>query len=390
MAKKKKKKETHIGSSGVLNPATLVLICSGLLTILGITILFSASLPIHKSSPYYFIEKQAMWVGLTLVVGLIVMMVNLDWIRRFIWVGYAFGIVVLLLVYIPGVGTTINGSRSWVRIGPLGFQVAEIAKIFFVFFAAHYFSSIRTENGTFWRGFVYPGIGMGIYIGLVILQPDLGTALIYVIVAVSLLYLAGAKLHYLVPSVLIGLGGVVGLIYNDAERWSRLTAFWNMEAEKAGDAYQGWQALLAFGAGGIDGVGLGNGRQQQSFLPEAHNDFIFAIIGEELGMIATLAVVLAYGILFFSGLLHVRRAPNTYHYLLAAGCVLMISVQSMLNLGVVTGVLPTTGLPLPFISYGGSNYLTMGIFVAVILNTSVAWRGPILQQSKRKLKDIGG
>lgn len=389
MAKKSKKK-AHVGSSGVLNPALVVLICTGLLTVLGITILFSASLHINKDSPYYFIEKQAMWVGVTLLVGLILMMVNLDWMRRFIWVGYIIGIGVLLLVFVPGIGTVINGSRSWVRIGPIGFQVAEIAKVSFVFFAAHYFSSIRSENTKFLTGFIYPGIGMGIYIALVIAQPDLGTALIYVMVAVSILYLAGVRLIYLVPSVLAGFSGVVALIYNDAERWSRLTAFWNMEAEKAGDAYQGWQALLAFGAGGIDGVGLGNGRQQQSFLPEAHNDFIFAIIGEELGMVATLAVVTVYGILFIAGIMHIRNAPNTYQYLLAAGCVLMISVQSILNLGVVTGVLPTTGLPLPFISYGGSNFLTMGIFVAIIMNTSLAWRGPVLQQSKRKLKDIEG
>lgn len=229
---------------------------------------------------------------------------------------------------------------------------------------------------------------MAAYIGLVIAQPDFGTALIYVLVAVSLLYLAGARLVYLIPSVLVGFAAVVGMLYNDAERWSRLTAFWNMEAEKAGDAYQGWQALLAFGAGGIEGVGLGNGRQQQSFLPEAHNDFIFAVIGEELGIVATLGVVVTYGVLFFAGILHIRRAPNTYQYLLAAGCVLMISVQALLNLGVVTGVLPTTGLPLPFISYGGSNFLTMGIFVAILMNTSLAWKGPVLQQSKRKLKDI--
>ncbi len=389
MAKKSKKK-AHVGSSGVLNPALVVLICAGLLSVLGIIVLFSASMGINKDSPYYFIEKQGMWVGLTIVVGLLIMLVNLDWIRRFIWVGYFLGIGMLLLVFVPGVGTTINGSRSWVRLGPFGFQVAEIAKVSFVFFAAHYFSSIRSENTKFLRGFIYPGIGMGVYIALVIAQPDLGTALIYVMVAVSLLYLAGVRLVYLVPSVLAGFVGVVGLIYNDVERWSRLTAFWNMEAEKAGDAYQGWQALLAFGAGGIDGVGLGNGRQQQSFLPEAHNDFIFAVIGEEMGLIATLAVVAIYGILFFAGVMHMRRAPNTYQYLLAAGSVLMISVQSILNLGVVTGVLPTTGLPLPFISYGGSNFLTMGIFVAVILNTSLAWRGPVLEQSKRKLKDIEG
>lgn len=386
----KKKKTPHVGQSGVLNPATIVLICAGLLTILGVTILFSASLHIHSGSPYFFLEKQAMWIGITIVVGLLVLALNLEWMRRFIWVGYLIGIGLLLLVFVPGIGTSINGSRSWVRMGPIGFQVAEIAKIMFVLFIAHYFSAIRNENRTFIRGFILPCFGMGLYVGLVILQPDLGTALIYAMVAVCMLYLAGVRLVYLIPSVVTGFSAVVALIYNDAERWSRLTAFWNMEAEKAGDAYQGWQALLAFGAGGIDGVGLGNGRQQQSFLPEAHNDFIFAIIGEELGLIATLAVVIGYSVLFIAGVMHLRRAPNTFQYLLASGCVLMISVQAILNLGVVTGVLPTTGLPLPFISYGGSNYLTMGIFVAIIVNTSFAWQNPVLEQSKRKLKDIDG
>jgi len=384
----KKATESHVGQGGAVSPAAVVAISAGLLTILGITILFSASLHIHKESPYYFLEKQLVWVGLTLVAGLVVLAVNLDWLRRLIWPGYLFGLGLLLMVFIPEVGRTINGSRSWVRFGPFGFQVAEFAKIAFVFFIAHYFSAVRNENKTFVRGFVIPCIGMGLYIGLVMLQPDLGTALIYAVVALGLLYLAGVRLLYLVPSVVLGFASVLALVYTDAERWSRLTAFWNMEAEKGGDAYQGWQALLAFGAGGIDGVGLGNGRQQQNFLPEAHNDFIFAIIGEELGLIATLSVVTAYLTLFFAGVLHVRKAPNTFQYLLASGCVLMVSVQAILNLGVVTGVLPTTGLPLPFISYGGSNYLTMGIFVAIIFNTGLSWKVPAIERSKRKLRDI--
>ncbi|MDQ8204412.1 putative peptidoglycan glycosyltransferase FtsW [Pelagicoccus sp. SDUM812003] len=383
-----KSSKGHVGYSGVLNPATVVFICAVALSILGITVLFSASLPLDKSQPYRFIEKQALWMGLTSIVGLCLLKLNLEWMRRFIWVGYvllAFGLVAVL---VPGVGHWVNGSRSWIRFGPFGIQVAEFAKIGLIFFVAHYFSCIRKENGTFLRGFIYPCLGIGLYVGLVILQPDLGTALVMSMVAICLLYLAGVKLYYLIPSVTAGFAGVVALIYNDAERWSRLTAFWNMEAEKAGDAYQGWQALLAFGAGGIDGVGLGNGRQQLSFLPEAHNDFIFAIVGEELGLIATLAVVTIYAVMFFAGVLHIRRAPNTYHFLLSSGCVLVISVQALLNLGVVTGVLPTTGLPLPFISYGGSNFLTMGICVAILLNTSIAWRNPALEDSKRKLKDI--
>lgn len=372
----------------MLNPATVVLLCAVILSVLGITVLFSASLPLDHAQPYRFLEKQALWMGITVVVGLIIFKVNLEWARKFIWTGYGLCALGLVAVLVPGVGHWVNGSRSWIRIGPVGFQVAEFAKIGLIFFIAHYFSCIRSENRTFVKGFIYPCLGVGAFVGLIILQPDLGTALIFVIASMAMLYLAGVKLLYLAPSVIAGFTGVVTLIYNDTERWSRLTAFWNMEAEKAGDAYQGWQALLAFGAGGIDGVGLGNGRQQLSFLPEAHNDFIFAIVGEELGLIATMAVVVTYLVMFIAGLMHVRKAPNTYQFLLASGCVLMITVQAVLNLGVVTGVLPTTGLPLPFISYGGSNFLAMGICVAILMNTSVSWRSPVLQQSKRKLKEI--
>ncbi len=383
-----KHEKGHVGHSGILNPATVIFFCAVAQSILGITILFSASLPVNQSDPYFFIGKQAMWIAITCAIGYAAYKTDLEWARKFIWFFYALCAAALVAVLIPGVGTYVNGSRSWIRLGAVSFQVAEFAKLGMVFFVAHYFSLIRHEVGDFWKGFIYPCLGIGAYIGLIILQPDLGTALIMTIASVCLLYLAGTRLVFLLPSVTAGLAGVVALIYHDTERWSRLTAFWNMEAEKAGDAYQGWQALLAFGAGGLDGVGLGQGRQQLSFLPEAHTDFIFAIIGEELGLIATLAVVATYLVQFVAGLMHLRNAPNTYQFLLAGGCVLMISVQSILNLGVVTGVLPTTGLPLPFISYGGSNFLTMGMCVALLLNTSVAWRRPAMKESKRKLRDI--
>ena len=383
-----KRKKSHVGYSGALNPAIVILTCSVALTVLGITILFSASLPVDADAPYRIIEKQAIWIGITAFVGLLILKVDLEWARKFVWTGYVLCALALAAVLIPGVGHFVNGSRSWIRIGPVGFQTAEFAKIGMVFFVAHYFSSIRKENGAFIKGFIYPCLGIGLYIGLIILQPDLGTALIFSVVAVCLLYMAGVKLYYLLPSVTLGFTAIVALVYHDTERWSRLTSHMNMEAEKAGDAYQVWQALLAFGAGGIDGVGLGSGRQQLSFLPEAHTDFILAIIGEELGLVATLGVLVVYAVMFIAGFVHVRKAPNTYQYLLAAGCVLMIGVQSLINLGVVTGVLPTTGLPLPFISYGGSNFLVMGICVAILVNTSIAWRSPLLQQSKRTLKEL--
>lgn len=384
-----KASKSHIGHHGFLNPATVILICTAMLTVLGATILFSASLPVDNDAPFRYIEKQAVWIGITLLVGLAIVKVDLEWLRRFIWVGYALGAVLLIAVLIPGIGHYVNGSRSWIRFGPIGFQVAEFAKIGLIFFIAHYFSAIRNRQELFFEGFIYPCIGIGLYVGLVILQPDLGTALIMVVVSVCLLFLAGVRLRYLIPSVTAGFGAIMTLIYFlDPERWSRLTAYLDTEAQKSGDAYQVWQAILAFAAGGLEGVGIGNGRQQLNFLPEAHTDFILAIVGEELGLIATLAVLVIYAVLFSAGILHLKKSPNNYQYLLAWGCLLLITVQSLVNLGVVTGALPTTGLPLPFISYGGSNFLTMGICVALLVNTSLAWRKPALKQSKRKLKEI--
>ena len=385
---KRKTRESHTGQLGILNPAVVIFVCVFALAILGVSVLFSASLPVDTNDPYQIIEKQALWMGITFVAGLLALKIDLEWFRKFIWVGYVVCVIGLVLVLIPGIGSTINGSRSWFRFGPFGLQIAEFAKIGLVFFLAHYFSLIRKESNTFWKGFVIPSLAIALVVGLIMIQTDLGTALIISMVSFCVLFLAGTNVFYLIGSTILGFGSAALLISKDAERLSRLTAFMDMEGNKAGDAYQVWQAILAFGAGGVDGVGAGNGRQQLRSLPEAHTDFIFAIVGEELGLITTLAVVLVFMTLFIAGISHLRKAPNPYQFLLASGCLLTISVQALVNLGVVTGSLPTTGLPLPFISYGGSNFLVMGLCVALILNTSLAWRSPALNDSKRKLKEI--
>ena len=370
------------------NPTLIVFFCAFALSMLGLTVLFSASLPVNSNSPYSIIGRQVTWVAVTLVVGMVLLKVNLETLRKLVWVGYGFGLALLGLVLIDGVGSVINGSRSWIRFGPVGIQPAEFAKIGLVFALAHYYSLIRREERTFWKGFVIPCVLIGSVVGLILIQTDLGTALIISLVGFCTLFLAGVRLWHLLPAAFGGFGLAVIAVLYSPERLSRLTAFLDMEGQKAGDAYQVWQAILAFGAGGFEGVGLGNGRQQLRSLPEAHNDFIFAIVGEELGILATMTVVTVFAALFIAGMIHLRRAPNVYQYLLGWGCLLNISVQAVVNLGVVTGCLPTTGLPLPFISYGGSNFLVMGIFVAILLNTSYSWRKPALKDSKRHLREI--
>ena len=385
---RRKPRAAHTGHVGVLNPAVAIAVCVFALAMLGVSVLFSASLPVDAKDPYRIIEKQALWMGITFIAGLLVLKVDLEWARKFVWLGYGLCVAGLVLVLIPGIGSSINGSRSWFRFGPFSLQIAEFAKVGLVFFLAHYYSLIRKESGTLWKGFIVPCLAIGLVVGLIMMQTDLGTALIISMVSFCLLYLAGANVFFLAGSSLAALVPVGFLISKDPERLSRLTAFLDMEGNKSGDAYQVWQAILAFAAGGVEGVGPGNGRQQLRSLPEAHTDFIFAIVGEEFGLIATMAVVIVFMGLFAAGVAHVRKAPNTYQFLLASGCLLTISIQALVNLGVVTGSLPTTGLPLPFISYGGSNFLVMGICVALLLNTSLAWQSPALKDSKRKLKEI--
>jgi len=197
-----------------------------------------------------------------------------------------------------------------------------------------------------------------------------------------MLFLAGLRLKFLIPTAVISLTLFSVAVYHDPIRLKRITSFLDVEGNRTDSAYQLWQGILAFGAGGIEGVGLGEGRQQMSFLPEAHTDFIFAIVGEELGFIFTAGVVVLFMTLFFIGFLQLNRAPNLYQYLLVVGALLFITFQALINIGVVTGCLPTKGMSLPFISYGGSNLVLMFTLTGIILNGFRSWDLPILRSQR--------
>jgi cell division protein FtsW len=216
----------------------------------------------------------------------------------------------------------------------------------------------------------------------------MGTAALMVAVGLVLLFLAGARWRYIIPS----LAGVIGLfavvVIMIPNRLERFLAFLDVEGNKSGKTYQLYQALAAYAAGGTAGAGLGQGRQQLNYLPEAHTDFIFSVIGEELGLWCTLAVVVLFTIILVAGLTHLRRAPNLFHFLLVAGCILLICLQAIINIGVVTGVFPTKGMSLPFISAGLSNLLLMGMLVGVILNTQRTWGRVALPDDVRSMREV--
>ena len=369
------------------NPAAIIVICAAALTILGLTILFSASVS-YRQGPYFYLGKQLVGVVLAAALCFVMSRLNLDYVRRYAWwIGVAL-LVGLALVLVPHLGITVNGSRRWLGYGAARVQVSEFAKLGLVFCLAHYLALNQTRLGELRRGFLFPLGIISAFSLLVLREPDFGTAALMVAVGLVLLFLAGAKWRYILPTiagVVVAFGIAVALNPN---RLRRFLAFLDVEGNKQGGTYQLYQALAAFAAGGIDGAGLGQGRQQLNFLPEAHTDFIFAVVGEELGLWFTLGVVAVFIVMFAAGLWHLRRAPNLFQFLLVAGCLLVMCLQAIANLGVVTGVFPTKGMSLPFISAGLSNLLLMGLLIGVILNTQRTWGRATLPDRARSLKEV--
>jgi len=370
-------------------PATLIVVCAVALTILGLTILFSASVS-FKQGPYYYLDKQLIGVGLAFAGCWLVSRLDLDHLRHYVWFMGVGALVLLVFVLVPHLGIAVKGSKRWLGFGPVRLQVSELAKFALVFCLAHYQALNQTRIGEFKRGFVYPLGLIGAFAGLIMLEPDFGTAALSVAVGLTLLFLAGARWRYILPTVAgVALLFVVAVIHNP-NRLRRFLAFLDVEGNKQGGTYQLYQALAAYASGGTTGVGLGQGRQQLNFLPEAHTDFIFAVVGEELGLVFTFAVVVIFAVIFWAGLRHLRRAPNLFQYLLVAGALLLICLQAVINLGVVTGVFPTKGMSLPFISAGISNLLLMGLLVGIFLNTHRTWGRATLSARERLYTEVLG
>ncbi len=372
-----------------ITPASVIVVCVAALVSLGLVVLFSASSPI-KGGPYDYLYKQFIFLAIAIGGAWLVAIADLEQLRRFSWAVAAIALFGMVLVLIPSIGVEVKGSRRWINLGFTRLQVSEFAKLAMVFSLAHYLALNQSRLHDFWRGFVLPLAWIGLFALLAIVEPDFGAAMLLGAIGVILLFLAGARLKFLLPSVGAALLAFVVLVANNPVRLQRVLSFLDPESNRQGTGYQPWQALLAFAAGGVDGVGLGNGRQQNAFLPEAHTDYIFAIMGEEMGLIFTLLTVALFVTIFVAGLMHVRRAPNLFQFLLVTGCVLLITLQAIINLGVVTSLLPSKGMSLPFISAGGSNLILMGLLVGVIINSQRTWERPKPLVRRRSLTEVVG
>lgn len=370
-------------SNSFVNPATIIIVCAVGLALLGLTILFSASAWLKKG-PYFYLNKQVMGVVVAGILCFVTSRLNLDYLRRYAWWIGGGLLVLLALVFVPFIGQSAKGSHRWIGYGNTHLlQPSEFAKLGLVFCLSHYLALNQTRISEFKRGFLYPLLITGAFAGLVVIEPDLGTAALMMAVGLLLLFLAGARWRYIVPTVALVGVAFATIVIHTPNRLRRMTEF--LSEEKS---YQLRQGLAAFAAGGVEGAGLGQGRQQLSYLPEAHTDYIFSVVGEELGLFFTMAVVVAFTVMLIAGLVHLRRAPNLFHFLLVLGCVLLICMQAIINLGVVTAVFPTKGMSLPFISAGLSNLLLMGMLLGVILNTQRTWGRAALPERARTMREV--
>lgn len=348
------------------------------LTLLGIglVMVFSSSAvmagEIHDD-PFYFLKRQAVWAALGLGGMWILSKVPYTLWRR--WAGplFALNVVLLVLVIIPGIGSTAADgvARRWIDLGPLSFQPSEFAKLATIIFLARWLSDARQPSPTLFMQGLAPKLGVLIVIfALLMLEPDLGTALAVAGTYVVVLLLAGARLIHLSLLALPAVAAVGVLIYIAPYRMRRITSFIDPFADPQASGYHIIQSLYALGTGGPFGIGLGNSRQKFFYLPELHTDFIFAILGEELGLLGGALVIVLFMLLAWRGFIIAATAPDAFSGLLAAGLTAMIVIQAVINIGVVTSSMPITGIPLPFVSYGGTSLLFSLAGVGMLLSIS--------------------
>lgn len=350
-----------------------ILIFAAVITLLtiGLVMVFSASSIIgiaDYGDPYHYVQRQSILAVVGLVVLFLLVRVDYHVFKVLALPGLIVSFALLILVLFVGQGT--GGATRWIRVGGFNLQPSELAKLAMINYAAVYISTKRDRIRRFFSGLLPLLIILGVKFGLIMLEPDFGTGAALVFATLVVVFAGGAHLGQLF--ILAGLSAPVvwQLIVREEYRFRRLMAFLDPWADPTGAGWNVIQSLLAIGSGGLFGLGLGRSRQKFSYLPEHHTDFIFAILCEELGFVGGVFVVLLFFVLAWRGLRTALQAPDLYGSLLAIGITAMIAFQAMINIGVVTGSLPVTGIPLPFISHGGSSLLTSLAGIGVLLNIS--------------------
>ncbi len=362
------------------------------LTLFGVVMVYSASAVIaqrENGNQFYYVIKQGVWVTIGFGVMLLMMQFNYQQLksRRLVYGSLVLCTIALMAVF---AFSATNGAHRWIKLPGVSLQPSEISKISLIVFLAYFLEKRAGEEGDFWRTFVPCGLVTGWLAALVVIEPDFGTAMMLVLIFTVMIYTAGARVLHLAMAAAPALIVAAGLLIFVSWRLKRLITFLDPWADQQGAGFQVVQSLIAIGSGGPNGLGFAQGKQKMLFLPFAHSDFIFAVIGEELGLVGALAVVAVFALFLWRGVRTALLAPDRFGMLLSLGIVGSIVAQALFNISVVLSLVPTKGIPLPFISYGGSSLVPTLAAVGILLNVSqhasgniADFRGPIANLSKK-------
>ena len=358
--------------------------------VVGLVMVASASMPVAErlfDNPFHFVVRHMIYIGLSLGIAAVVMQIPMAWWHKHSGALLLLGIFLLIVVLL--VGRTVNGSTRWIVLGPITIQAAEPAKLFFFCYLAAYLVRRREEVMENIKGFAKPLIVFGVLATLLLFQPDLGTVIVMFVTTFGLLFLAGAKLWQFIGIAVVGVAALSSLAIFEPYRWRRVTSFLDPWQDPFGSGYQLTQSLMAYGRGELFGQGLGNSIQKLEYLPEAHTDFVMAVLAEEMGFVGISAVLVLSSIVVFKALMLGRKAVNKEKYFegfFAYGIGIWLCFQAAVNIGASAGLVPTKGLTMPLISYGGSSMIVMTIAFVVLLRIDHEIRLQSIQATAKSSK----
>lgn len=361
------------------------------LAVFGLVVQYSAGISLSSSNRTFAFERQAAYLVVALVAGFLCYRLNLERVREFRWWIFAGALGAMLAARIPGIGVSVNGSWRWIDLGFIRLQASDLGKLALVIVLSDLLARMqrRTLEPRFriwqfsarepfvftpagWRdcreGFLKPLAVVLTIAGFIALGPDLGTILLCIAVGGVMMFISGVRWQYVLPTLLLGATALTILILNWPNRLRRFVSFIDPWQNRGDEAYQLFEGMMGFGVGGLTGKGAGFGLQSRAYLPEAHTDFVLAGIGEEYGLVATSLVALTYLVIFTLGYRALRHSADLYRLNVGLGALLFLVIQALVNMGVVTGLLPTKGISLPFLSYGGTNLVVMACMVGLVLN----------------------
>lgn len=343
------------------------------LTIFGIVMIYSASYiwaQYKFNDSFKYVKQQSLFFIIGVILMLIVSKIDYKYYKENAWKIFIISIFLLILVLIPGIGSVRNGSRSWFGIGSFGIQPSEFSKIALIILTSKYLTNSNKFLKDIKKGVIPILLILFFVFGLIMLQPDFGTGMIIVVSIIAMLYVAGVNMKFFIGLGVIGIFGIIGLIIIAPYRMDRITSFINPWADPLGTGFQIIQSLYAIGPGGILGMGLGNSRQKHFYLPEPQTDFIFSIISEEFGFLGIVIVSLLFIFILYRGIKISLSCDDSFGKYLSFGMIFQMLIQTIMNLMVVVGLIPVTGVTLPFLSYGGSSLLVSMASIGIILNIS--------------------